>query len=123
MATADHPAWRTSSFTDNGGSCVEVAPGDRVVRVRDTKDRGLGPVLLLDHAGWTELRNAAAHGRPGAADGIAITHTEHRTRHAGTEVVTTWHVRTGDHELHFTDTEWTAFAAGVHAGEFASSPT
>ena len=47
--------WRTSSYTNNGGACVEVAdnqPG--VVAVRDSKDRN-GPVLVLTSAQWTEF--------------------------------------------------------------------
>lgn len=36
--------WRTSSFSaNNGASCVEVAPLDDGVAVRDTKDRRLAP--------------------------------------------------------------------------------
>lgn len=122
MAIADRPAWRTSSFTDNGASCVEVATGDRVVRVRDTKDRGLGPVLLLDHPAWARLLDAAVQARPATAAGVMITCAQRRTRHAAGDAVTTWHVRAGDRELHFTDAEWVAFAAGVRAGEFTCSP-
>jgi len=47
--------WRTSSYTNNGGACVEVAdnlPG--VVAVRDSKDRN-GPVLVLTSAQWSEF--------------------------------------------------------------------
>ena len=47
--------WRTSSYTNNGGACVEVAgnlPG--IVAVRDSKDRS-GPVLVLTPAQWREL--------------------------------------------------------------------
>lgn len=43
--------WRTSSYSSgNGGECVEVAAGDRVV-VRDTKDRQ-GLVLRFSPAAW-----------------------------------------------------------------------
>jgi hypothetical protein len=44
---ADEPRWFTSSYSSNGGDCVEVAtnlPG--VVPVRDSKTPG-GPVLNL----------------------------------------------------------------------------
>jgi hypothetical protein len=30
--------WRKSSFSDNGGECVEVGHVQRVIAVRDTKD-------------------------------------------------------------------------------------
>jgi hypothetical protein len=45
-------AWRKSSYSGNGGNCVEVAsniPG--VVAVRDSKDLG-GPALVFSTAGW-----------------------------------------------------------------------
>jgi hypothetical protein len=47
--------WRTSSYSNNGGACVEVAdnmPG--IVAVRDSKDR-TGPVLVITSARWTEF--------------------------------------------------------------------
>lgn len=47
-------AWRKSSYSNGtGGDCVEVADlpdGGRTVR--DTKDRGNGPVLLFTRAEW-----------------------------------------------------------------------
>ena len=43
MATADRPAWRTSTYTSNGADCVDVPPGARTVLVRDTKDRAWAP--------------------------------------------------------------------------------
>jgi hypothetical protein len=43
--------WRTSSYTNNGGACVEVANMPGVVAVRDSKDRH-GPVLAFDHDDW-----------------------------------------------------------------------
>jgi Domain of unknown function (DUF397) len=46
------PAWRTSSYTGNGGgNCVEVADHDERVLVRDTKDR-TGAVLRFSPAAW-----------------------------------------------------------------------
>ena len=47
--------WRTSSYTNNGDACVEVAtnlPG--VVAVRDSRDRN-GPVLVFTSAQWREF--------------------------------------------------------------------
>lgn len=57
--------WRTSSYSGNGSSCVEVAAwpahdrGDRRIErdalgrvaVRDSKDRG-GPVLAFSAGAW-----------------------------------------------------------------------
>ncbi|MGX9886399.1 DUF397 domain-containing protein [Streptomyces sp. NPDC002276] len=48
--TTEAPQWFTSSYSDNGGACVEVAtnlvPSRGVVPVRDSKNPG-GPVLAL----------------------------------------------------------------------------
>ncbi|WP_405003289.1 DUF397 domain-containing protein [Kitasatospora purpeofusca] len=45
-------SWRKSSYSDNGGTCVEVTadfPG--VVPVRDSKDPA-GPALLFPSDAW-----------------------------------------------------------------------
>ena len=44
------PRWRKSSYSGNGGNCVEVGKADTVI-VRDTKDR-TGPVLRFSPATW-----------------------------------------------------------------------
>lgn len=51
MTAEPSPRWFTSSYSENGGQCVEVATnladtGDGVVPVRDSKNPG-GPVLRL----------------------------------------------------------------------------
>ena len=43
--------WRTSSFSGNGGECVEVSQADDAVAVRDTKDRA-GAVLRFTPDAW-----------------------------------------------------------------------
>ncbi len=44
--------WRISSYSNNGGACVEIADNlHGIVAVRDSKDRN-GPVLLLTPAQW-----------------------------------------------------------------------
>jgi hypothetical protein len=43
--------WRTSSYSGNGGDCVEVAPAPDGVLVRDSKDP-VGPTLAVTVAGW-----------------------------------------------------------------------
>jgi hypothetical protein len=56
--------WRTSSRCGpNGGNCVEVnlAPGQIVVGVRDTKPSS-GPVLMFGSAGWRSFVSAATAG-------------------------------------------------------------
>jgi hypothetical protein len=44
-------AWRTSSYSNNGGECVEVASAGRAMGIRDTKDRA-GAVLLVSAETW-----------------------------------------------------------------------
>lgn len=117
MATADRPGWRTSSFSGNGESCVEVASGTRTVRVRDTKDQGAGTVLTLGPTAWAAFRAAAVDGEPRTGP-LAVTLGLRTTTHAGTVRDTTWHVAHDGQELHFTDAERLAFARGIEAGEF-----
>ncbi|MFE7611184.1 DUF397 domain-containing protein [Streptomyces celluloflavus] len=50
--TTDSPRWFKSSYSSNGGNCVEVAanvPG--IVPVRDSKDPH-GPALAFPAASW-----------------------------------------------------------------------
>ena len=85
------PGWRTSSYSDNGGSscvevgaipwrtsshsgnggdtCVEVgalAPGDpaAAVLIRDTTERGRGPVLRVSAETWQAFTTAIRAGAP-----------------------------------------------------------
>jgi len=44
-------AWRTSSHSGGQGECVEVAPGERLVGVRDTKNRS-GGHLEISRETW-----------------------------------------------------------------------
>jgi hypothetical protein len=54
MQTMSAP-WRKSSYSGNGGQdCVEVA-GDGAVLIRDTKDRGHGPVLRVSPEAWAKF--------------------------------------------------------------------
>jgi Domain of unknown function (DUF397) len=45
------PRWRKSSYSGNGGNCVEVGEARRGVLVRDTRGRS-GPVLRFSSAAW-----------------------------------------------------------------------
>lgn len=56
MATPDtdlsRAAWRKSSYSNNGGACVEVATNlSGLVAVRDSKDPS-GPSLVFDANSW-----------------------------------------------------------------------
>jgi hypothetical protein len=48
------PTWRKSSYSTNGGECVEVALDRPQVLVRDTKDRE-GGTLAVSASPWREL--------------------------------------------------------------------
>jgi hypothetical protein len=43
--------WRKSSYSGNGGNCVEVADHGNRVMVRDTQDR-TGAMLMLSPDAW-----------------------------------------------------------------------
>jgi Domain of unknown function (DUF397) len=43
--------WRTSSYSGTNGNCVEVAPAPDDVLVRDSKDR-TGPALTVPTPAW-----------------------------------------------------------------------
>ena len=45
------PRWRKSSYSGNGGECVEVGQAEDAVAVRDTKDR-TGAVLRFTPDAW-----------------------------------------------------------------------
>jgi hypothetical protein len=50
---AVNPGWRTSSYSNNGGAtCVEAGHAPGAVLVRDTTQRGTGPVLRVTPADW-----------------------------------------------------------------------
>ncbi|HUN36789.1 MAG TPA: DUF397 domain-containing protein [Trebonia sp.] len=43
--------WRTSSYSNNGGNCVEVAASQGLVGVRDTRHRA-GAALTFSPQAW-----------------------------------------------------------------------
>lgn len=54
--------WRKSSYSgDTGGDCIEVAPLDGIVAIRDSKDPE-GPALAFPAAAFTAFVAAAARG-------------------------------------------------------------
>lgn len=56
-------AWRKARASDSNGSCLEVAAHPDGGRwVRDSKDRGTGPVLRFTAAEWTAFLDGARNG-------------------------------------------------------------
>ncbi|MFE7052595.1 DUF397 domain-containing protein [Streptomyces californicus] len=56
--TTETPRWFTSSYSDNGGQCVEIATNlatpHGIVPVRDSKDTA-GPVLTVAAAAFSSF--------------------------------------------------------------------
>jgi Domain of unknown function (DUF397) len=56
--------WRKSTRSGNTtDNCVEVATAEGAVGLRDSKDRGLGPVLECDGAAWGAFVGQVRAGR------------------------------------------------------------
>jgi hypothetical protein len=104
--------WRTSSFSSNGASCVEVLEADGATYLRDTKERGEGAVLHLDRPAWTAFLDEVARDAPSANGAVDVTGLE------GADRVVREH--SSGAVLRFRDDEWVAFRRGVLAGEFGA---
>jgi hypothetical protein len=52
--------WRTSSYSNGGAACVEVAPAPDAVLVRDSKDR-TGPALTVPSPAWHAFLTTLTH--------------------------------------------------------------
>src|SRR5690348_1209836 len=62
MTSRRYTGWRTSSRSDGGDNCVEVARADDgMVGVRDSKHR-TGPILEFDPGTWRRLIDAIRAG-------------------------------------------------------------
>lgn len=65
MERIDDLRWRKSSFSGNGGDCVEVADDDGRVLVRDSKNNQTGPMLRFTADAWKafakELKSLASN--------------------------------------------------------------
>lgn len=68
--TTTSPRWFTSSYSNNGGNCVEVATNlvgsCGAVPVRDSKQSG-GPELSVRADGWVGFVSAVRTGRVGTS--------------------------------------------------------
>jgi hypothetical protein len=56
----DPRAWRTSTHTNGGGACVEVAPTRRGIDVRDSKTRARAELTYAAEA-WAEFEARLKH--------------------------------------------------------------
>ncbi|WP_324785379.1 DUF397 domain-containing protein [Streptomyces sp. H51] len=64
MSGTDEPRWFKSSYSGSeGDNCVEVALRPRTVHVRDSKDRGIRP-LVVTPAAWAAFTALAADSSP-----------------------------------------------------------
>lgn len=60
--TTESPRWFKSSYSDNGGDCIEVAANiTGAVPVRDSKDPN-GPALTFSANGWSSFVAAVKGG-------------------------------------------------------------
>jgi hypothetical protein len=56
-------SWKKSSLSSGGDNCVEVAfAADGSVGVRDSKQKGLGPILEFTPAEWEAFLGGVAEG-------------------------------------------------------------
>ncbi len=60
--TANTTPWIKASSSDNTGSCVEQRRNGDAIEVRDTKDRGTGPVLRFTRAEFAAWLRGARSG-------------------------------------------------------------
>lgn len=115
MSSTDTPRrdWFKSSFSTSSNNCVEVAFDGDMVLVRDSKYAGpadLQPTIAIPAIAWEAFLKLAL-GDDVQEDSIAIPSVV--TDSHGTVVRDA--VATA---LKFTPGEWTAFVAGIRAGEF-----
>jgi hypothetical protein len=50
-------AWRTSSYSNNGGNCVEIAAAAGTIGIRDTKHRA-GTALTFSPQAWKRFASS-----------------------------------------------------------------
>ena len=53
--------WRTSTYTVQNEACVEVGPTDKIIAVRDSKNRR-GPALTFGDHEWSAFVNTIKNG-------------------------------------------------------------
>jgi Domain of unknown function (DUF397) len=66
--------WRKSSYSGNGGECIEVADHANRVLVRDTKDR-TGPVLKFSPNAWRRFAAQVKRSLASGSNGYQLGHS------------------------------------------------
>jgi hypothetical protein len=61
MESDNFTTWRKATYSHANGSCVEVGANRRGIGVRDTAQRGAGPVLQFPVGKWQTFIKAAKH--------------------------------------------------------------
>ena len=56
-ADLSRAAWRTSSYSNNGGNCVEIAAAAGTIAVRDTKQRAAATLAFSPRA-WKQFASS-----------------------------------------------------------------
>ena len=59
MKGSNFTTWRKATYSHANGSCVEVATNRYGIGVRDTAQRGAGPVLEFPVAAWRTFVGSA----------------------------------------------------------------
>ena len=104
--------WRKSSRSKQQGDCVEVGFAPDAVGVRDSKDRGAGPVLSVPARHWARFLDEVA-GRAPVGSNTLIQIVVDADGGASLRA----HGNPGN-VLSYTPGEWSAFVAGVRSAEF-----
>lgn len=103
--------WFKSSLSNPSQECVEVKFDGNLVHIRDSKDHGAGPVITIGVEHWPGvLAEALGHANAGSNRAVRIERGADgcvQLQELGSNVI-----------LAYTSAEWTAFVAGVEAGEF-----
>ncbi|MGP9018913.1 DUF397 domain-containing protein [Streptomyces sp. BR1] len=61
--TTESPRWFKSSYSNNGGNCVEISACPHTIHVRDSKLGGDGPTFAVPAAAWAQFTAGIAGDR------------------------------------------------------------
>lgn len=65
MTEGKYTGWRKSTYSNSSANCVEVAAGEGMVGVRDSKQEARGPVLEFSGDRWQAFLRAVKAGECG----------------------------------------------------------